>query len=141
MKRLLAAISFAALTVSAGAADMATLTVTVEGVSAKGGDLRVGLFDAKTFPVRGSKAINGAVVTAKEGKMDVMLQGILPGEYGVKVLDDENANGVMDLRMGMFPAEPYGFSNDAKPHMGPPKWDDAKIVLKPGANAITIHLK
>ena len=135
-----AAVALAALTISASAAELATLTVKVESVSAKGGTLRVGLYDQTTFPVRGSKPINGRVVPAIAGEMVVVLEGVLPGEYGVKVLDDENANGVMDFTMGFMPGEPYGFSNDAKPNMGPPAWNDVKIAVKPGANAITIHL-
>ena len=140
MKFLMTAAVLAGLSVAASAADMATLTVKVEGVSAKGGNLRVGLYDQAAFPVRGSKPINGRVVPATAGEMTVTLEGIVPGEYGVKALDDENANGVMDFTMGFMPGEPYGFSNDAKPNMGPPAWNDVKIMVKPGANTITIHL-
>jgi len=141
MKSFVFAFCLIALPAAANAADLATLTVNVEGVSAKGGNLRVGLFDQAAFAVRGSKPVNGAVVPAKEGTMNVVLEGIVPGDYGVKILDDENANGKMDFTADLVPAEPYGFSNDAKPNMGPPAWDDAKITVKPGANTITIHLQ
>jgi uncharacterized protein (DUF2141 family) len=141
VKIVVTAALVAMLAGAASAADLATLAVQVEGVSNKGGTLRVGLFDEKTFPVRGSKPVNGRVVPAAAGETVVTLEGIVPGEYGVKVLDDENANGAMDFTMGMFPAEPFGFSNDAKPNMGPPAWKDAKIAVKPGANRITIHLQ
>ena len=140
MKFLMTAAVLTALSVAASAAELATLAVKVEGVSTKGGTLRVGLYDQAVFPVRGSKPVNGRVVPATPGEMIVTLEGIVPGEYGVKALDDENANGVMDFTMGFMPGEPYGFSNDAKPNMGPPAWNDVKIVIKPGGNAITIHL-
>ena len=140
MKFVIVAVVAAAFADAASAGDLATLTVQVEGVSAKGGNLRVGLFDAATFAVRGSKPVNGRVVPATAGTMSVTLEGIVPGEYGVKVLDDENANGVMDFKMGFMPGEPYGFSNDAKPNMGPPAWNDAKVAVKPGSNRIVIHL-
>jgi uncharacterized protein (DUF2141 family) len=140
VKFVIVAAVAAALFGAASAADLATLTVQVDGVSNKGGNLRVGLFDQASFPVRGSKPINGRVVPATVGTMIVTIEGIVPGEYGVKVLDDENANGVMDFKMGFLPSEPYGFSNDAKPNMGPPAWNDVKITIKPGANRITIHL-
>lgn len=136
MKALAAALIVVALPVQA-----ATLSVRVDGVSDKGGNLRIGLFDEQTFPVRGSKPINGRIVPATVGTMTVAIEGIEPGTYAVKVLDDENANGKMDFKLGFMPGEPYGFSNDAKPSAGPPPWDAAKIEIKPGSNAITIHLR
>jgi uncharacterized protein (DUF2141 family) len=135
VKALAAALIVVALPVQA-----ATLTVKVDDVSSKGGNLRLGLFDANTYPVRGSKPINGRVVPATAPTTTVLLEGIEPGIYAVKVLDDENANGKMDFNFGIVPAEPYGISNDPKVTTGLPAWDAAKIEIKPGSNAITIHL-
>jgi len=141
MKRfILACLAAAALPLSASAAELASLTVTVEGVSGNGGNLRVGLFDRQAFPVRGARPVNGRVLPAQAGEMTVLLEGIVPGDYAVKVLDDENADGKMNFTLGMIPAEPYGFSNDAKAAGGPPAWNDAKFTVKPGANSVTIHL-
>jgi uncharacterized protein (DUF2141 family) len=129
-----------AMSAPALAADTATLTVKVLNVSDKGGDLRVGVYDQATFVVRGSKPVANEVVSAKAGTMSFTFS-LKPGEYGVKVLQDLNRNGKLDMSMmGMMPAEPYGLSNDAKPTMSGPPWDDAKITLKPGATAITITL-
>ena len=123
------------------AAGTATLTVKVLNVTDKGGDLRVGVYDQATFVVRGSKPVSGQVVPAKAGTMSFTFANLKPGEYGVKVLQDLNRNGKMDMNiMGMVPAEPFGLSNDAKPSMSGPPWDDAKITLKPGTTAITITL-
>jgi uncharacterized protein (DUF2141 family) len=136
----LAALAIASLPAAALAADMATLTLKVMNVSDKGGDLRVGVYDQPTFVVRGSKPVTGQVVPAKAGTMSFTFT-LKPGEYGVKVLQDLNRNGKLDMgMMGMVPAEPYGLSNDAKPTMSGPPWDDAKIALKPGATTITITL-
>jgi uncharacterized protein (DUF2141 family) len=124
------------------AADTAALTIKIQNVSDKGGDLRVGVYDQATFVVRGSKPAAGQVVPAAPGTMSLTFSGLKPGEYGVKVLQDLNRNGKMDMSMmGMMPAEPFGLSNDAKPSMSGPPWDDAKIALKPGATAITITLR
>jgi uncharacterized protein (DUF2141 family) len=46
----------------------------------------------------------------------------------------------MDFTMGVFPSEPYGFSNNPVIKMGPPSWDEIKLQLKPGANAITVKM-
>lgn len=36
---------------------------------------------------------------------------ILPGEYGLSVLDDENSDGAMNFNFIRFPLEGFGFSN------------------------------
>ncbi|SRR5579862_213539 len=142
MKRVAQALSAGVMLLSqaALAADTATLTVKVLNVSDKGGDLRIGVYDQATFVMRGSKPVTGEVVPAKAGTMSFTFT-VKPGEYGVKVLQDLNRNGKLDMSMmGMMPAEPFGLSNDAKPTMSGPPWDDAKIALKPGATTITITL-
>jgi len=117
------------------------LTVTIRNVTGKGGDLRVGVYDKATFVVRGSKPVAGQVVPALPGTMSLTFSGLQPGEYGIKVLQDVNRNGKMDISiMGMVPAEPFGLSNDAKPSLSGPPWDDAKLALHAGANAATITL-
>lgn len=142
MKRIAQVLSVGVMLLSQAAftADTATLTVKVLNVSDKGGDLRVGVYDQATFVVRGSKPLANEIVPAKAGTMSFTFT-LKPGEYGVKVLQDLNRNGKLDMSMmGMMPAEPYGLSNDAKPTMSGPPWDDAKITLKPGATAIAITL-
>ena len=143
MRTRLAAIAIAAslLAPAAHAADTATLTVKVGNVTDRGGNLRIGVYDKAKFLVRGSKPVMGEIVPAKAGEMTIVFSGLAPGEYGVKCFQDENANGKLDMGlMGMVPQEPYGLSNDAKPTMGGPPWDDAKFTLRPGAATIRISL-
>jgi len=138
----LAVLSFAlpAAAFAAAPAPSSTLTVKIEGVTKDGGDLRVGVYDEKLFEVRGSKPLYGIITAAKPGEDVIRFPDVAPGTYGVKILQDVNKNGHMDLHFGMFPAEPYGISNDARPSMGPAPWDDAKFDVKSGANAIVIHM-
>ena len=122
------------------AADTASLSVKVTNVSDKGGDLRVGVYDQANFVVRGSKPVTGKIVPATPGTMIVTIDGLKPGEYGVKILQDENRNGKMDTSL-MVPTEPWGVSNDAKASLGgPPSWDDAKFTVKAGSNSIAVAL-
>jgi uncharacterized protein (DUF2141 family) len=142
MRALVLALTLAAMPALAWAAQpaqMATLTVKVDGVSDKGGNLRLGVYNQAQFAVRGIKPVVGAIVPAKAGEM-VLTFKLPPGEYGVKTFQDENRNGVLDTYFGMIPSEPFGISNDAQHGMAPATWDDAKFAVKPGANAIVIHL-
>ena len=140
MRPSLALLALVLLPALAHAEETASLTVKVEHVSNKGGQLRIGVYDQATFVVRGSKPVAGQILRAEAGEMTVTFDGLAPGEYGVKAYQDENRNGQLDTVMGVMPIEPYGLSNDAVPTMSGPPWDDAKFTLRPGARTIVIDL-
>lgn len=140
---VLAAPAYAADTANnaADAANKASLTVKVENVSAKGGEIRIGLYDAQKFVTKGAKPDSGKIVPATPGETIITVRDIVPGDYGVKVFQDENKNGKIDTNFIGFPVEPYGFSHDAKLKMGLPAFDAVRVALKPGENTITITLQ
>jgi uncharacterized protein (DUF2141 family) len=53
--------------------------------------------------------------------------GIAPGTYAVSVYHDENSNDKLDTNFLGIPREGVGASNNARGHMGPPKFDSAKF--------------
>jgi uncharacterized protein (DUF2141 family) len=125
------------------AEDMAVLTVTVQHISPKGGDLRLALYDEKSFSDDNAEEITGKVAPARKWGEVVTFDPVPPGIYAVKMFEDVNRNGKFDFNWLGIPSERYGFSNNAAPdwmHLAPPSFDAAKIVLKPGANSISIWL-
>lgn len=64
---------------------------------------------------------------AKEGAQ-LVIEGLSPGTYRVRVFQDLNGNEEMDKNFMGIPREPYGFSNNVKPNMGPP--DKDKMFFK-----------
>ena len=64
-----------------------------------------------------------------------------PGTYAVAVYHDENDNHHFDKNFFGLPAEGYGFSNDAPAPFGPPSFESARLVVRPGDNRIAIHLR
>ena len=122
----------------------AVLTVRVENVSPKGGNLRLALYNRKNYDEDDAAPVVDLVVPAKGTVDTVTFSAVAPGTYAVKMFQDENCNEEFDQTWLGFPEERYGFSNNARPdilHLGPPSFDDAKIVLKDGANSITIRLR
>lgn len=126
---------------SFGADATATLTIRVQKVSPRGGDLRVALYDSKSYPDDDAEPIKDAVVPATMPETVVTLTGLTPGTYAVKLFQDFNRNGKFDMSWFGIPLEKYGFSNDARPYFTEPDFDRTKFKLSPGANTITIHLQ
>jgi len=54
---------------------------------------------------------------------------------------DENKNEKMDFSWLGIPLERFGFSNDAKPFLDQPSFDEAKFELRPGPNETKITLR
>lgn len=77
--------------------------------------------------------------TAKEGSQ-VVLRDLAPGKYAIKAFLDLNNNQKLDKNLVGMPKEPYGFSNDATGHFGPPKIEDTLFDIRDTGKKLVIHL-
>ena len=119
----------------------ATLVIHVEGLSPKGGTLRLGLYDRASYPDDDSTPMASADVKAEEGGNVITLTNIAPGTYAIQTFQDINSNNKMDTNWFGFPLEPFGFSRDARPGFSKPRFADVKFDLAPGTNTQTVHLQ
>ncbi len=87
---------------------------------------------ADGFPKEGRKAVAHVVVPILGQKAVCEFSRIEPGTYAVSVFHDENSNGKLDTNFLGIPREGVGASNDARGHMGPPKFDAAKVQFAGG---------
>ncbi len=70
----------------------------------------------------------------------IKIAGVKPGTYAVALVHDENANGKMDLRL-FLPREGFGFSNNPKIRMGPPKFKSAQFTVGTTSEHYAVHMK
>ncbi|KCZ88951.1 DUF2141 domain-containing protein [Hyphomonas jannaschiana] len=139
MKRILNSIIAAALAAGiAGQAAAADLTIRIEGVEEATGTIHVAVFGADGWDE--NDAVAGRLAPAEEGA-ELVFTGLEPGAYGIKVYQDVDDNGELNLGMWRIPTEPYGFSNDASASMGPPKFKLARIDLPEAGTVHTITLQ
>jgi uncharacterized protein (DUF2141 family) len=116
----------------------ANLTVIIENIQPKKGEIKICLFDNETdflkraIICREVKSPAGSIVT-------VSFQVIVNYEYAVSVYHDLNSNGRLDRNLLGIPVEPYGFSNNPSTRFGPPGFKKAKFLLA-DTLSITIHL-
>jgi uncharacterized protein (DUF2141 family) len=128
---------------AASADEQAVLTVRVDNVSPRGGNLRLALYDRARYEAD-QDPVTDRVVPAKANVTNIVtFDAVPPGDYAIKMFQDENKNEKFDQTWLGLPKERYGFSNNAGPdylHLGPARFDAAEITLKPGANTTSIHL-
>jgi uncharacterized protein (DUF2141 family) len=121
----------------------AVLTVKVDHIAPRGGNLRLAIYDEKSFGDDDAAPVIDRVVSATPSVQTVVFPGVSPGTYAVKMFQDVNRNEKFDLNWLGLPSERYGFSNNAKPdwiRLSPPDFEAAKVTLKPGANWTEIWL-
>jgi uncharacterized protein (DUF2141 family) len=93
---------------------------------------------ASTFLQSGQAARQQTVLP--DGQHQVQVQVPLPaGEWAIALSQDTNNNGKMDRNMLGIPNEPYAFSNNVRPQLGPPKFNDCKLQVTGQAQTITIQ--
>jgi uncharacterized protein (DUF2141 family) len=115
--------------------------VEISGLRSERGQMLCALFSsAEAFPTKADKAV--ARLTAKIAERQAVCDftGVVPGTYAVSVVHDENSNGKLDRNFVGMPREGVGASNDAKGHMGPPKFSAASFRYESGRLDMKIHV-
>ena len=123
----------------AGSAGAADLRVAVSGVRGAEGQVKLMLFEREDGFRKEDKARLVLALPATAGTVEGLMRELPPGRYAVIAYHDENGDGKLNLRFGMFPKEGYGLSNALK-LSGPPKFKDAAFDLPETGKRITIPL-
>lgn len=107
-----------------------TVEVSLSDFRNDNGHVRVGLYNSPdSFLDKTYKSVQSEI-SNKEAT--VTFEDLPDGVYAISCYHDEDSNGQLNMRFGMFPSEPYGCSNNARGFFGPPKWEDAMFELKNG---------
>jgi uncharacterized protein (DUF2141 family) len=117
-----------------------TLQVTVSGIKAGQGTLRVAIFDeAHRDQFAEGEYLYGAEVPATADQMTVEIPDLESAEYAVAIFQDLNDNGKLDRNFLTIPKEPYGFSGSWK--RGGATYDQASFHTDEVNFSIAIKLK
>lgn len=118
-------------------AQSASLEISVINIKSDKGTIRVGLFVTEEDFLK--KAVKGKVVKASTGGITVTFDNLAPGEYALSVIHDSNENGELDTNMFGIPKEGFAFGNNSMGTFGPPKFNEAIVVI--GNQAIRQEIK
>jgi uncharacterized protein (DUF2141 family) len=116
------------------------LTIDISNIQHTDGKaLLIGIYkDTDEFPKVGKNSYFKKVVP-KESSVSVTLD-LPPGNYAIGLIHDLNGNQKLDKNWVGYPTEPFAFSRDFKPLMGPPSFSDCQIEVKAGKQRISIKL-
>lgn len=116
-----------------GNAQADVIHIEIERLRSDKGKVLCALYSsADGFPKDNQKAVARATSSISDKKATCEFSGIGPGTYAVSVFHDENSNGKLDTNFLGIPREGVGASNDARGHLGPPKFDAAAFHFSGG---------
>ncbi|MFA5082534.1 MAG: DUF2141 domain-containing protein [Hydrogenophilaceae bacterium] len=127
------------LALASAAARAADLHVAVEPVRGAEGQVKLMLFDRAEGFRKEDHARAVLALPARAGQLEAVFSDLPAGQYAVLAYHDDNGNGKLDLRLGMFPKEGYGLSNNPKVS-GPPRYADSAFSLPAEGSRIEVRL-
>ena len=139
MKSSIHALCLCAALSSPAFADTA-LQVNLTGVQHDKGAIRVGLYAAPDTFRKEEQATAVIQIPATVGTVVARFDPLPPGRYAIMAYHDEDGNGALNRRLGMFPTEGYGLSNNPAV-LGPPTFADSAFDVGDSAEVINIELR
>jgi len=118
----------------------AAIILRVTGLRSEKGQVKVGVFNSSAKWL-GEQPIYSSTIRVDGQTVTWRINDVPNGDYGIAVFHDENSNGKMDKNVLGMPLEPYGFSNNARVALGPPKWEKAKFAVNGSPVEVTIEVK
>jgi uncharacterized protein (DUF2141 family) len=126
------------LAFAAAAAD-SSVTVRMTGLRSAAGKVRVVIHDhAEGFP--GEDPLQRAQASIEDGVAVVRFTGLRDGTYAVSMFHDENGNGELDETWIGRPTEGVGSSNNPRPKMRAPTFEEASFTLV-GSRTVSILVR
>ena len=110
------------------------IKILVSNIEEKKGTIHYGLYNnSKLFPEESGKILGGYEEVSKVIENGLLIDDLDESNYAIAIFHDKNSNNKFDTFFSI-PTEKFGFSNNAKVFLGPPKFEDASIFV--GKNSI-----
>ena len=123
------------------AVEPATVHVEVAGLRSDHGRVWCFLYNsASGFPKDQNASFKRTSNEIRGNSSSCEFSGVTDGTYAISVYHDENGNGRLDSNFLGISKEGVGASNDAKGHLGPPKFKDAMFQMEGTSRSLTIHV-
>lgn len=116
-----------------------SIVLAVQADFGKGRDVRLTVYDDPSTFLETPASRHHARV-GDDGLAVVAVPGLKAGEYAFVAYLDENGDGKLNRNALGKPKEPFIFSNDVKPKLKKPSFDETKVYVAPG-EVVVLTLK
>lgn len=106
------------------------LIIKISNIEKTKGEIKVGIFNTDRNFLKEGAAIRNYSVKVDKNTAVLTITDLPKGEYAVSMYHDENSDNECNRNFIGIPKEPYGFSNNIKPKMSAPKYNDCKFTFE-----------
>lgn len=114
------------------------VTIQVTGIKETKGNILIGVYNSSVNFAKVGSETKLMSVPADSETVSVEITDLKEGEYAFTILHDKNANGKCDFNLLGIPKEAIGFSNNVKPKLKTPSFNDVKVNVK---DSLTLKIK
>ena len=106
------------------------LIIKISNIEKTKGEIKVGIFNTDRNFLKEGAAIRNYSVKVDKNTAVLTITDLPKGEYAVSMYHDENSDNECNRNFIGIPKEAYGFSNNIKPKMSAPKYNDCKFTFE-----------
>jgi uncharacterized protein (DUF2141 family) len=118
------------------------LTVEIDGLKNKEGQVCINLFSSSQgFPGDAKKSLNKQCLPINQTPLIVTFDNLKAGSYAVAAIHDRNRDKTLNSNNLGIPTEGFAFSRNPEIRTSAPKFGDAAIILAGPNTAIQIQMK
>ena len=115
------------------------LKIMVHNINPLKGELFIALYEDEGTFMNIDSAFYREIIKVDDTTASIIIKDLEAGDYAVAIFHDINGNAILDTRKAGIPKEPFGFSNDARGKVGPPKFKQAAFSFS-GVMEININM-
>ncbi|MEH2322232.1 MAG: DUF2141 domain-containing protein [Nostoc sp.] len=139
---LLAVIGNLAWSFSAKANFNGKLTVEIDGLKNKQGQVCASIFaNSKGFPSDGDRSLQKQCTKITSTPLIITFENLKAGSYAVAVFHDQNNDGTLNRNVFGIPSEGFGFSSNPEIRTRAAKFSEAVFLVAGPNTDIRIQLK
>ncbi len=118
------------------------IVVTMTGLRNEQGAVLMGLYDTPSRWPQTTGALMSCHAAIHGDEAVCVFEPLRAGaDYAVAGQHDENGNGRFDQNILGVPLEGFAFTNDARPLLAAPSWDECKVRFEGGALQLRIRVQ
>lgn len=105
------------------------LTIKIDNIEILEGNIRIGIFNTSETFLKQGLTFRNYIIAVKNKTETIIIDDLPKGEYAFMLYHDKNADGTLNRNFIGIPKEPFGFSNNVKPTVAKPTFEDCKFLL------------
>ena len=106
------------------------LNVEINNIKQKTGNIEVVIYNSPNdFLIKG-KALKKYSIKVNNTTSNIAIKGLPKGNYAIAVYHDINSDKKFNTNFVGIPVESYGFSNNCKPLLSKPSFEDCMIDIE-----------